>query len=73
MARNADEVVAIQASMRASELRIDRRPETRITTVGRGRVTTRRTGIPPTGAEPGVTYRDVDLSVEIVSRPESTS
>ena|ERR1700759_1505573 len=74
MARNPDKegnkaVVAIRASASARELRVDQRPQTRVTTIGRGRVDTRRCGIPPTGAEPGVTYRDVGLSVDITSGP----
>jgi len=36
---------------------------------GSGHVTTRRVGLPPTGAEPGVTYPEVEASVEIASSP----
>jgi hypothetical protein len=64
-----DEVVAITAAARARELRVENKPRTRITTKGKGQVTTRRSGLPPTGAEPGVTYSDVEVSVEIGSDP----
>lgn len=69
MTRRSEVVVAIRASSRVRELRVEHGPPVRITTTGRGRVTTRRIGIPPTGAEPGMTYCDVELAVGIVSRP----
>ena len=62
-----DEVVGITASVRGRELRVENKPCTRITTRGSGHVTTRRVGLPPTGAEPGVTYPEVEASVEIAS------
>lgn len=64
-----DEVVSITAAARGRELRIENRPRTRITTKGEGRVARRRNGLPPTGAEPGVTCRDVDVSIDIASDP----
>ena len=66
-----DEVVSITAAARGRELRVENRPRTRIMTKGEGRVATRRTGLPPTGAEPGVAYPDVDVSVDIASDPAS--
>ena len=63
----ADEIVGIRASARIRELRVDRTASTQVETTGRGQVVTRRDGLPPTGAEEGVTYRDVAVSVAITS------
>jgi hypothetical protein len=71
MTRNADnnddDVVAIKASARARELRVDNKPRTDVSTRGRGRVITRREGLPARGADEGETYANVGVSVEIVS------
>ncbi|MGN6108265.1 MAG: hypothetical protein ACTHU0_24375 [Kofleriaceae bacterium] len=67
-----DDIVEISGSARARELRVDRRPVTRIATTGRGHLIVRRHGVPQTGAEEGVPYRDVELSIEIASDAPDT-
>lgn len=62
-----DDIVEIAASARARELRVEHRPVTRTATTGRGHLIVRRRGVPPTGAEEGVPYRDVELSIELAS------
>src|SRR5690606_28079221 len=60
--------VTISASARAGELRSGVPMTTRVTFHGKGSIVTRRLGVPPTGAEPGVTYRAVDISTNIEAR-----
>ena len=64
-AHGLDDIVTISARAHADELRVDEAdPSTR-----QGSTTIRRQGIPPGGAEHGVPYRDVDVSVEVQGRP----
>lgn len=60
-----DGVVEIEASAHVQELRLEREACTRTATTGDGRTTSRRDNLPEGGAEPGVTYTDVDVGVTI--------
>jgi hypothetical protein len=60
-ANELDDVVGIAASARVQELRVDEFEGS--TEQGEPRV--RRRGLPKNGAEPGVTYHDVEVSVEV--------
>jgi len=59
------DIVSIGASMRAKQLRVD---EAACHTE-QGTATVHRVGLPETGAEPGVTYRDILESVDIEGGP----
>lgn len=56
-----ESIVGISAAVRGDELRVDRAPTI---SVRRGRVTTRREGI-PVGLKEGEIYRDFAIDVEI--------
>lgn len=60
--------VSITASVRATELRARSPSRVRVTFRGKGRVVTRRVGLPPTGAVPGVTHRNVTITTTIEAR-----
>jgi hypothetical protein len=59
-----NDIVTIEASARASELRVDECT----TSAEQGESKVRRTGLPPAGAEPGITYRNVQVSIEVKGR-----
>lgn len=56
-----EEAVEIAAGIRAGELRVDESEAK----VRRGSWRSLRRGLPPSGAEKGVTYRDVEAAIEI--------
>jgi hypothetical protein len=58
-------IITIAASMHAKELRV----EEAVCRVEQGDVKVHRVGVPSTGAEPFVTYKDVTESIEIDARP----
>lgn len=67
--RRHDAVIEIIGRARAAVLDVDVPARTRVDFVGSGTVETRREGVPPTGARPGETYRDVDVEVRIAAKP----
>lgn len=62
------DALTIEGSARAQELRVDEC--TASTEQGESNV--RRVGLPPTGAEPRVTYRNVQVSIEVKGGPPRT-
>ena len=66
-ARRLGDVLEITASVRARELRVD---EARGIETSEGQTTTRRVGLPRTGAVPGVTYRNVRVAVTVQGRSQ---
>jgi hypothetical protein len=64
-------VVAIEASAHVQELRLEREARARTATTGGGR-TKRHDNLPEGRAEPGVTYRDVEISITIPGEIDST-
>lgn len=55
------EIAALSARARVAELRVDEAA----THTNQGRSTVTRRGIPSSGAEPGVTYNDVEVGLEV--------
>jgi hypothetical protein len=66
-AKLLNDLLEIAGSVRARELRVD---EARGIETTQGHTTTRRFGLPATGAVEGVTYRNVRVDVSIKGRPE---
>ena len=62
-------VVEISAALRADELRVD---ASRDAEVRRGRWKSLRRGLPPEGAEEGVTYSDVEVGIRIEGEGRET-
>lgn len=54
--------LGIEARLRAKEMRVD---ESREAEVRRGRWRSFRRGLPPSGAEEGVTYHEVDVGIRV--------
>jgi len=59
------DIVGLSASVHGKELRVDEA----ICRTEQGDTKVHRVGLPPTGAEHGVTYKDITVTVEIAGQP----